>query len=139
MNSSGRTKRRNIFLKAANGLQKMLNADVLREEMTDRDRWKQVQRVVSRVIHDCDPYALFEGGAPEDEWDSEILTIVGRVTRCSSAEAATAAIADIFTSALQPEGFSWNDCAEVGRKLFDALKEESLTEDAEQSSRHVPK
>ncbi len=106
--------------------------------MTDQDRWKQVQCVVHRVIHAWDLYSLLEGG-PEDEWDSEILQIVGRVNRCPSAEAATAAIADVFTSAFQPDGFSRDDCAEVGKKLFDALKEENLTEDAEQSSRHVPK
>jgi hypothetical protein len=107
--------------------------------MTDQDRWKQVQRIVRRVIHAWDPYSLLEGGAPEDEWDSEILKIVGRVNRCASAEAATAAISDVFTSAFQPDGFSRNECVDVGRKLFDTLKEENLTEDAEQSSRHVPK
>ncbi len=99
--------------------------------MTDRTHWRQVERVVRKVIHTWDPYSLLEGGAPEDEWDGEILQIVGRVSLCTSPEAATEAVAGVFTSAFQPDGFTPNECADVGRKLFDALKEENLTGNAE--------
>ena len=95
--------------------------------MTDRTRWKQVEHVVRKVIHAWDPYSLIEGGAPEGEWNSEILQIVGRLDLVTSPAAAAATVSTIFTSAFQPEGFSPEDCADVGQKLFDALKEANLT------------
>jgi len=49
--------------------------------MAIRARDKQVLLIVRKLIHDWDPYRLLEIGAPEDEWDREILRIAGCVNR----------------------------------------------------------
>ncbi len=99
--------------------------------MTDRSQWKRIEPVVRKVIHDWDPFRLLEMGAPEDEWDREILQIVGRVNRVEAPEDAAKVISEIFTSSFHPEGFGQEDCAEVGRKLFGALKDAGLIRIAE--------
>ena len=93
---------------------------------TDRKRWKKIEAIVRAAILEWDPYGLINGGAPEDEWDSEILQIVGKVHGIIAAAEAAATISDVFSNAFQPERFEKQDCAEVGRRLFDALREESL-------------
>jgi hypothetical protein len=94
--------------------------------MTDRKQWKKIEAVVRAVIHEWDPYALVGGGAPEDEWDSEILKIVSRVRNIKTPAEATAAISDVFSVAFQPKGFTREDCTQVGQQLFDALTEAGL-------------
>lgn len=99
--------------------------------MTDRKQWKKVEAVVRAVIHVWDPYGLIRDGAPEDEWDSEILKIVGRVRSIGTPAEAAAAVSDVFSKAFHPEGFQKEDCAQVGQRLFDALKEAGMIENAE--------
>ena len=101
--------------------------------MTDRSQWKRIEPIVRKVIHDWDPYRLLEIGAPGDEWDSEILQIVGRVNRIASPVDAAKVISEVFTEAFQPEGFGQDDCAEVGSKLFGAFKDAGLIQIAEQA------
>ena len=101
--------------------------------MTDRSQWKRIEPVVRKVIHGWDPYHLLQGGAPENEWDQEILQIVGRVNRIGSPADAAKVISEVFTGAFHPEGFGQDDCAEVGRKLFSALKDAGLIQTAEQA------
>jgi len=80
-----------------------------------------MERIVRKVIHEWDPYHLLAHGAPEDEWDSEILEIVGRINQVASPTSAAAVISDVFTKAFQPDGFTPQDCGHVGKNLFDAL------------------
>ena len=89
--------------------------------------WNQVERVVRQIIHEWDPYHLLASGAPEDEWDYEISKIAGRINQVTSPVSAAAIISGVFTLAFQLEGFSPQDCAEVGRRLFDALEEARVT------------
>ncbi len=94
--------------------------------MNDLSHWKKVERIVRKVIHEWDPYRLLERGAPEDEWDNEILQIVGRINQVTSPASAARVISDVFTLAFQPDGFSPEECAHVGKRLFDALEEERI-------------
>ncbi len=105
--------------------------------MTDRDEWKQVEHVVRKVIHAWDPYHLLGVGAPEDEWDREILQVVRRVGRIHSAADASAVVSEVFTEAFHPEGFGQDDCAEVGRKLFTTLQDAGMIDPAEQADAGV--
>ncbi|MFH1731423.1 MAG: hypothetical protein ABIF82_07215 [Planctomycetota bacterium] len=86
-----------------------------------------------KLIHGWDPYRLLEIGAPEDEWNREILQIVARADQIKSATDATRVISEAFTSAFQREGFGEDDCAEVGNRLFNALKDAGLIQIAEQT------
>lgn len=82
--------------------------------------------VVQDVIHAWDPYGLIRGGAPEDEWDHEIERIVAEISTIRSADDATNLISRVFTKAFQPDRFTPSDCADVGRRLFAALKAATL-------------
>jgi len=100
---------------------------------TDRSQRTRIQPVVGEVIHGWDPYRLLEIGAAGDEWDHEILQIIERVNRIASPADAARVISEVFAEAFHPEGFGRDDCAEVGRKLFSALKDAGLIQTAEEA------
>lgn len=89
--------------------------------MQSRAQYDRAIAVVRDVIHEWDPYALIETGAPSDEWDSEIASIVAKVPRFKSPEDAANTVSRVFSAAFQPEGFNPADCKDVGCRLFCAL------------------
>lgn len=91
-----------------------------------RAEYERAIAVVRVVIHEYDPYSLIKGGAPDDEWDSEIASVVRQIPRIKSANDASHAVSRIFSSAFQSEGFSPVDCAEVGKQLYTALLDNGL-------------
>ncbi len=85
--------------------------------------------VVRDVIHEWDPYLLLAGGAPNDEFDSEIRSIVKQIPRIGSANDAAGAVSRVFMSAFSNDArFSTENCAAVGAKLYAALEENGLVE-----------
>lgn len=94
--------------------------------MRTRADYDRAFAVVREVIHEWDPYALISGGGPRDEWDSEIASLVPHVQRIKSHNDAAHAVSRVFSSAFQPEGFSPEDCAEVGKRLYSALADAGL-------------
>lgn len=93
---------------------------------TNKNQWKQIEAVVRKVIHEWDPYQLIAGGAPDDEWDDEIMSIVGRVSNLKTEAEIIVAISEVFSKSFQPAGFALNDCAEVGQRLFTELNKAGL-------------
>jgi len=91
-----------------------------------RAKYEQAVSVVRAIVHEWDPYSLLAGGAPPDEFDAEIASIVAQIPRIRSRKDAAHAISRVFSSAFQREGFTPDDCAETGAKLFDALSERGL-------------
>lgn len=91
--------------------------------MRTPEEYDRVRAVVARVIHDWDPYGLLELGAPADEFDAEITAVLSQVPRIRSADDAAGVISEVFTAAFEPNGFTPEDCADVGRRLFRALRE----------------
>jgi hypothetical protein len=79
--------------------------------------------VVRRAVHEWDPYGLLAMGAPGDEWDSEILRLVGEVPQINSEWDAALVLSRIFSAAFQPKGFSPEECAAAGKRLFEGLRE----------------
>jgi hypothetical protein len=94
---------------------------MFRPAMRTRSDYDRAFTVVRDVIHEWDPYALVGGGAPGDEWDSEIASLVAQIPRIKSENDAAHAVSHVFSSAFQPEGFSPADCAEVGKRLYSSL------------------
>lgn len=90
------------------------------------ERWRLMTSVVTDVIHDWDPYGLLKSGCPKDEWNDEITRIVARIRHIHSPEDATTVISEVFSEAFHAERFGPPDCADVGKKLFDALDDSSL-------------
>jgi hypothetical protein len=59
--------------------------------------YQQAFARMKAVIHRWDPYGLLGMGAPEDEFDSEIITLVRQLDRIQSASDAAEAISRVFT------------------------------------------
>jgi len=94
--------------------------------MRTRADYDRAFAIVREVIHEWDPYGLIGGGAPADEWDSEIASLVAQIPRIRSQNDAAHTVSRVFSSAFQPEGFSPVDCAEVGRRLYSSLTQSGL-------------
>jgi hypothetical protein len=83
--------------------------------------YKRALQVVGSVVREWDPYSLLAGGAPQDEFDSEIAGVVAQVPRIKTEQEAALALSRVFSSAFEAERFTPEKCAEAGRKLFAAL------------------
>lgn len=94
--------------------------------MRTRADYDRAFAVVRQVIREWDPYALIAGGAPDDEWDHEIASLVAQIPRIASEKDAAHAVSRVFSSAFQPEGFSPADCETVGKRLYLSLAESGL-------------
>lgn len=102
--------------------------------MKTKTDYKLALKVVRRIIHEWDPYSLLAGGAPSDEFGREIATVVAQLPRIKSQKDAAHAISRVFTSAFEKEGFTPDDCAEIGAKLFDALLQNRLVATEQENS-----
>ncbi len=94
--------------------------------MTTKTDYQRLFEVVRVLIQEWDPSGLIAGGAPLDEFDSEVARIVAQVPRIASPADAALAISGVFSSAFHPEGFTPGDCAGVGEKLYKTLREKEL-------------
>ena len=99
--------------------------------MDCRRDYKLALSVVTEVINAWDPYGLLALGAPNDEFESEIASVVSQVPRVKSKRDATLAISRVFSSAFDRETFNSERCAEVGDKLYAALEKNGLIEQAD--------
>ncbi len=88
--------------------------------------YKRALEVVGAVVREWDPYRLIAGGAPADEFDSEIAAVVTQILRIKTEKVAVLALSRVFSSAFEPERFTPEQCREVGKKLFVALSVNGL-------------
>jgi hypothetical protein len=84
-------------------------------------KYKQMWDITADVIRKWDPYQLLAGGAPRDEWDSEISSVVAQIPRMHSATDAAAAVSRVFASSSNLPAAG--EFAEVGAQLFARLQE----------------
>ena len=78
------------------------------------------------MIDAWDPYRLLEGGAPADEFQSEILTLTGRVPHIRSPGDAAREISSVFSRAFEPQYFTLEACSDVGAQLYSRLEDAGL-------------
>ena len=88
--------------------------------------YKRALQVVGSVVREWDPYSLIAGGAPVDEFDSEIAGVVAQIPRIKTEEEAVLALSRVFTSAFEADDFTPEKCTEAGKKLFAALSASGL-------------
>jgi hypothetical protein len=88
--------------------------------------YKRALEVVGSVVREWDPYGLIAGGAPEDEFDSEIAAVVRQIPRIKTEKEASLALSRVFSSAFVAERFTPEDCSQAGKKLFAALSASGL-------------
>jgi hypothetical protein len=67
--------------------------------------WKGAVEIARSIINEWDPHALLASGAPDDEFESEIASIVRQLPRIRSRNDAVLAIARVFSSAFEPDCF----------------------------------
>ena len=81
--------------------------------------------IVTEVIHSIDPHGLLAGGAPRDEFDSEILALAGKVARCESPEDIAHAIAEVLNTAFSAD-ISASGYTEEAAQLYSRLQREGM-------------
>jgi hypothetical protein len=74
--------------------------------------YKRALQVVGSVIREWDPYGLIAGGAPADEFDSEIAGVAAQVPRIKTEKEAVLALSRVFSSAFEAARFTPDDFAE---------------------------
>jgi hypothetical protein len=79
---------------------------------------------VERAINDSDPIGLLEGGAPSDEYNPEIGTIVSRVVKAQSVDEVTAALHEEFLRCFGEDTAGPRQTYKApARRIWDALLE----------------
>lgn len=91
-----------------------------------RAKYQQMRDVTATVIRSWDPYGLLNGGAPRDEFDQEIASLVAQIPRIHSAKDAAHAVSRIFAANFEAHLFTPETCSDVGEKLYAALTEQGL-------------
>ena len=93
-----------------------------------RREYEKIFDAVRSVIHEWDPYCLLAGGAPDDEFDSEINAVVRQFDRIRSPRDASHVISRVFSSSFEPELFQVEHCQSVGERLYEVLAERGIIE-----------
>jgi len=93
-----------------------------------KEKYFDLFKHVSETINEWDPYSLLETGAPSDEFDSEIASIVARIKEIKTENDAILVISEIFKKSFDDEVFSIKHCSLVGIKLYKKLEEFNLIE-----------
>jgi 3-methyladenine DNA glycosylase/8-oxoguanine DNA glycosylase len=93
--------------------------------MKTKKDYTEAFSIIKKAIAKADPYSLLESGSPEDEFDSEVSSIVRQLTRCKTAVDITHAIARTFNSSFSDK-FKPEDFIEQGTEIFNKLKENDL-------------
>ena len=87
-----------------------------------KQQYREMSTIVARVIAEWDPYALLAEGAPRNEFDAEIASVVAQIPRIASATDATNVVSRVFSSSFEPDAFTPEVCAKVGKRLFAELE-----------------
>jgi uncharacterized protein DUF1871 len=91
-----------------------------------KSEYRRALDAVGEVIRAWDPYGLFAGGAPSDEFDGEIAGVVRQLDRINSPADAAEVISRVFSSSFEAHHFSPIHCREVGDRLYAALVAQGL-------------
>ena len=90
-----------------------------------KHNYKKAHEIVRESIHRIDPYSLLAGGSPEDEFDSEINSIVGLLQRCGSGGDVAHAIAHILSSSFG-EKFESSEFESEGQHIYAELQRNEI-------------
>jgi Domain of unknown function (DUF1871) len=99
--------------------------------MRTRPEYDAAMDAVGAVINAWDPYSLLAGGAPSDEFEAKIATLVTRIPRLHSPADAARQISEVFSAAFELERFTIADCSDVGGQLYDRLRASGLLSSCE--------
>lgn len=94
------------------------------------DRPTLVHKIVKDVIDAWDPEGLLEQGAPQDEYDDEVRSIVHKIAQVHNYRTSIELIALVFKTHFEhlATRYSYAFCKGVGEKLFNLLKANKLVD-----------
>jgi hypothetical protein len=98
------------------------------KEVKTREHGKVFDAVRS-VVHEWDSYDLLAGGAPTDEFDSEVSAVIRQLDRIRPSRDACHVISRVFSSSFELELFQSNICQSVGERLYEVLAERGIIEE----------
>ncbi|MEW9674272.1 DUF1871 family protein [Ammoniphilus sp. 3BR4] len=87
-----------------------------------KDRYLKEVEIVTEVINNWNPYSLLPD-APEDEFEPEILKVVGALHRAKTVEDLAEEIRVIFSNTFGSD-FDFDECLMVARRIWEQLKSE---------------
>ena len=90
-------------------------------EMRTQEDYEFVRAVIRQIIHQWDPFSLLQEGAPDDEFESEVSSLLAYIPKIRTTADATRAISSVFSESFEANQFTEEACADVGAKLFEAL------------------
>src|SRR5690349_18042096 len=96
------------------------------ENALGRAKYQRIWGVTAQVVRKWDPLGLLASGAPTDEYDPEITSLVAQIPRIHTAVDAAHAISRIFASSFEPDSFTVEICSEAGKNLYAALVAQRL-------------
>jgi hypothetical protein len=73
---------------------------------------------LSIIINNWDPYGLIAGGAPKDEFESEVAQILDQLDGKKSLAAVTNIISKVFSKNFEPKWFTKDKCEEVANEVY---------------------
>jgi hypothetical protein len=83
-------------------------------------------KLVSEIINAWDPYSLLAGGAPADEFKSQITQIASRTHEIHTVADTARLISDVFSRSFDANDFSMDACRDVAEALHAALSQAGL-------------
>jgi hypothetical protein len=90
-----------------------------------KKKYNELMETVGAAIKKLDPYGLIAGGAPSNEFDSEVAKISTEALKPTSVRDFASFIAEVLNESFG-KGFSTDSCLPVAKEIRSELKQKGL-------------
>jgi hypothetical protein len=94
--------------------------------MKTREEYEEGIRILRTAVASWDPFGLLGGGAPEDEWDEEIASLLPKIQRAKTPADVAREIAVVFGGGIGGTSISIKETSDVAANIFLRLKTAGL-------------
>ena len=95
------------------------------KNISNKYKLKQTHKIVQEAIHRVDPFGLLASGSPDDEFDSEINSIVKQLSRCNSSKDIAYTIARVLNSSFS-ENYTYENFEKESNIIYNNLSTKGL-------------
>lgn len=86
--------------------------------LLDIDNNSKIFQTIKKIINEWDPYNLISGGAPDNEFESEIIEIIFKIKGKNDIKDIAYIISDIFINSFDKHDlFSVENCMDIANKI----------------------
>jgi hypothetical protein len=96
------------------------------DTMRTREQYDQAVAICRNAIAQWDPLALLSGGAPADEYDLEVSSLVPKLRDARTASDVARVISKVFGDGFGETSLDPDDCAKVGAAIYLRLRSAGL-------------